>query len=104
MCAAVEFVEGAAGAEMRDGPILLACSERNEVDVASWRSAVHAPFPDRHFRQRGKRAQAGCEPTYQAARLLDDDAGVSLVWKGLLELQEVERLQAILWNCDRDGV
>ena len=114
MCAAVEFAEGAAGVEMRDGPILLACSERNEVDVAALavlllarrraRSSEPAPFPDRRFRQRGKRAQAGCEPTYQAARLLDDDPGVSLVWKGLLGWQEVERLQAVLWNCDRDGV
>jgi hypothetical protein len=120
MCAAVEFAEKAAGAEMQGGeggggagPILLACSERNEVDVAALavlllarraRSSERAPFPDRRYRQRGQRAQAGCELTYQAARLLDNDPGVSLVWKGLLGWQDVECLQAVLWNCDRDGV
>lgn len=113
MRSALEFVNAAA-AEMQDdeegvGPILLACAEGNEVDVAALavlllarrsRPAVHervpAPAADRRCRQRSERAFAGCEPTYQAARLLDDDPGVSLVWKGLLGWQDVERLQAVL--------
>jgi len=105
--AAVEFT---AAAEMQDdedgaGPMMIASAEGNEVDVAALAVLLlarhsrrlagneHAPFPDRRCRQR---AQAGCEPTYQAARLLDDDPGVSLVWKGLLGWQDVERLQAAL--------
>jgi hypothetical protein len=113
MHAAVEFVNAATaeiqGDEGGAGPILLACAEGNEVDVAALavlllahrsRLAVHerVPFPvaDRRCRQRSERALAGCEPTYQAARLLDDDPGVSLVWKGLLGWQDVERLQAVL--------
>ncbi|KAI9452347.1 hypothetical protein BJY52DRAFT_1293450 [Lactarius psammicola] len=123
MRAAVEFADAAgagAGAEPendagRAGPMLLACAERNEVDVAALAVLLlarrshpagheHAPFPDRHCRRRGERALAGCAPTYQAARLLDDDAGISLVWKGLLGWQDVERLQAVLWTCDRDFV
>ena len=111
MYAAVEFAK-VAGVEMQDddgnaGSVLIACAEGNEVDVAALavlllarRSRLvgheRAPFPDRRYRQRGERAVAGCEPTYQAARLLDDDPGVSLIWKGLLGWQDVERLQAVL--------
>ncbi|KAI9441914.1 hypothetical protein H4582DRAFT_1424656 [Lactarius indigo] len=114
MRAAVEFVEGA-GAEDDNaggnaGPILLACAERNEVDVAALAVLLlarrsrpagqgHAPLSDRRWRLRGERTLAGCAPTYQAARLLDDDPGVSLIWKGLLSWQDVERLQAVLWTC-----
>ncbi|KAH9055359.1 hypothetical protein EDB87DRAFT_1688294 [Lactarius vividus] len=114
MRAAVEFADGA-GAEAEDhagaaGPMLLACAERNEVDVAALAVLLlarrsrpsgqgRASFPDRRWRQRGERARAGCTPTYQAARLLDDDPGVSLVWKGLLGWQVVERLQTVLSTC-----
>ncbi len=119
--AAVEFADAAAAGPEDDvgraGPMLLACAERNEVDVAALAVLLlarrshpaghgHAPFPDRRCRQHGhgERALAGCAPTYQAARLLDDDSGVSLIWKGLLGWQDVERLQAVLWTCDRGGV
>ncbi|KAN0137932.1 hypothetical protein V8E53_004416 [Lactarius tabidus] len=110
MHAAVEFANTATGEMQGDegdaGPMLLACAEGNEVDVAalavlllaqrSAREQVPFPAADRRCRQRSERAIAGCELGYQAARLLDDDPGVSLVWKGLLGWQDVERLQAVL--------
>ena len=114
MRAAVEFVDAAVAEE--ETLLLLACAEGNEVDVAalavlllarrstsagSRRPAVaeRAPtFPDCRARQRGERALAGCAQTYRAARILDDDPGVSLVWKGLLGWQDVERVQAVLWT------
>jgi hypothetical protein len=115
MCAAVEFAEDAAVGQM-----LIACAERNEVDVAALavlllarrcsRTGQHvgeraSSFQDRRHHQRGGgRALAGCAQTYQAARMLDDDPGVSLVWKGLLGWQDVERVQAVLWTCDRSRV
>lgn len=112
MRAAVVFADGAS-AEAEDkegaaGPMLLACVERNEVDVAALavlllarrsRPAGQGRAPCQAQRQRGERAGAACAPTYQAARLLDDDPGVSLVWKGLVGWQDVERLQAVLWTC-----
>ena len=102
MRSALEFVNVAQADEGGAGPILLACAEGNEVDVAALavlllarrsRSVVHERVPDRRFRQRSERA---LEPMYQAARQLDDDPGVSLIWKGLLGWQDVERLQAVL--------
>lgn len=121
MRAAVEFADAAAGGDS-PGQMLLACAEGSEVDVAALAvlllaraggstrpaaSAGHDAFPDRRGRsqRRGEqRALEGCAQTYQAARLLDDDVGVSLVWKGLLGWQDVERVQAVLWTCDQGGV
>ena len=103
MRAVVEFADEA-GEDAAGRQMLLACGERNEVDVAALavlllarHSRAAAPFPDRRSRsQRGERALAGCAQAYQAARMLDDDPGVSLVWKGLLGWQDVERVQAVL--------
>lgn len=101
MRSALEFVNAAQADEGGEGgPIMLACAEGNEVDVAALAVMLLARrrsrlerVPDRRFRQRSERA---LEPTYQAARQLDDDPGVSLIWKGLLGWQDVERLQAVL--------
>lgn len=107
MRAAVEFADAAGEDAGGAGPMLLACAEGNEVDVAALAVLLlarrsrpggheHAQFQDHRFRQRGERALASCASTYQAARLLDDDPGVSLIWKGLLGWQDVERMQAVL--------
>jgi hypothetical protein len=108
------------------GAVLLSCADGNEVDAVALavllltrhhsrsRSRSH-PRPSRgNDRLRRLHAARGCGlgaahsachggagsyTAYQASRLIDDDPQVSHVWKGLLEWQDVECVQAALLSC-----
>ncbi|KAH9969936.1 hypothetical protein BJV74DRAFT_799341 [Russula compacta] len=87
------------GSREAGAAVLLSCAEGNEVDavaLAVLLLAHHSRRCDRRLsRGRGERC-GGSSPTYRASQLIDDDPGVSHVWKGLLEWQDVERVQAAL--------
>ena len=94
------------------GTVLLSCIDGNEVDAA----ALAVLLLTRHRSQthswnaaRGLRVRADADAvddfgsesysSYRASRLVDEDPRVSHVWKGLLEWQDVERVQAALLSC-----
>ncbi len=81
-----------------EGAVLLSCAEGNEVDAVALAVLLlaHQSRGYDYWRVRGE--QDGPNgPAYRASRLVDDDPGVSYVWKGLLGWQDVERVQAALW-------
>jgi len=115
-------------ADARDagaGAVLLSCADGNEVDAVALavlllarhhhhhrsRSHSHSHHPRGYERLRRLHAARGCGhgahachavgsyTAYQASRLIDDDPRVSHIWKGLLEWQDVERVQAALLSC-----
>ena|SRR6266478_1631681 len=98
------------------GTILLSCADGNEVDAVALAVLLltlhHSRFdsdsnsPSRGCHEhRGRHAAAartlgtdgvGPYTAYQASQFIDDDPRVSHIWKGLLEWQDVERVQAAL--------
>ena len=81
-----------------EGAVLLSCADGNEVDAVALAVLLLAHQSrdydcqcklDGHGRPNG--------PAYRASRLIEEDSGVSYVWKGLLGWQDVERLQVELW-------
>jgi hypothetical protein len=104
--AAVEFYErtGAAATACDAGTMLLTCTYGHEVDtvgLAVLLLGCHCYDHNRGPRRGGHGAKyGGSGPGYRASRLIDDDPGVSYVWKGLLGWQDVERVEAVL----REGV
>lgn len=90
------------GSRQAGAAVLLSCAEGNEVDavaLAVLLLAHHSRRCDRRpSRGRGERC-GGSSPTYRASQLIEDDPGVSHVWKGSLEWQDVERVQAALRKC-----
>ena len=95
------------------GAVLLSCSDGNEVDTVALavllltrhHSRTHTRNAARGLRAHAPSAEAGhcvgseLYTTYRASRLIDDDPRVSHVWKGLLEWQDVERVQEALLSC-----
>jgi hypothetical protein len=100
------------------GAVLLSCADGNEVDAVALAVLLLARHHSRsHSHPQGLRdaarglgahafaADAGqgiwseSYTAYQASKLIDDDPQVSHVWKGLLEWQDVERVQAALLSC-----
>jgi hypothetical protein len=101
--------------------VLLSCADGNEVDAVALAVLLltrhHLRFDsdsDSHSRSyrnrryrhvaaaRGLRVGArdiGSYTAYQASQVIDNDPRVSHVWKGLLEWQDVERVQAALVSC-----
>jgi hypothetical protein len=101
------------------GGVLLSCAEGNEVDAVAIAVLLltrhHSRF-DSDSRSRGHHerryrhvaAARGLRvgprdnrsyTAYQASQVIDQDPRVSHVWKGLLEWQDVERVQAALVSC-----
>ena len=104
------------------GTVLLSCAEGNEVDAAALAVLLltrhHSRFDsdsdshslarghhDRDHRYRHVAAARGLRvgardigpyTAYQASQAIDHDPRVSHVWRGLLEWQDVERVQAAL--------
>lgn len=102
--------------------VLLSCADGNEVDAVALAvlllTRYHSRFDsdtdshslarghhDHHYRQvaaaRGLRLGIGARDigsytAYRASQVIDHDPLVSSVWKGLLEWQDVERVQAAL--------
>jgi hypothetical protein len=111
-------------ADARDagaGAVLLSCADGNEVDAVALAVLLltrqHSHSRSRGY-ERGRSATRGVRlgahgvavaasashgvgsyTAYQASRLIDDDPRVSHVWKGLLEWQDVERVQTALLSC-----
>jgi len=105
------------------GAVLLSCAVGNEVDAVALAVLLltrhHTRFDsdsdsDSHSRghhdhryqraaaARGLRVGArdiGPYTAYQTSQIIDHDPRVSHVWKGLLEWQDVERVQAALVSC-----
>jgi hypothetical protein len=103
------------------GAVLLSCAEGNELDAVALAVLLltrhHSLFDsdfhsrghhdrDHRYRHvaaaRGLRVGArdiGSYTAYQASQAIDHDRRVSHVWKGLLEWQDVERVQAALVSC-----
>ena len=86
-------------------PVLVSCTYGNEVDavaVAVLLLAQHVKIRRRHRRRHasGYRSARGGQSinsqAYCASRFVETDQGVSYVWKGLLEWQDVERVQTVL--------
>ena len=107
MRAAVKFCERAGPATpdagycveaCEEGAVLLSCAEGNEVDAVALAVLLlaHQSRGYDYWRVRGEHDGPN-GPAYRASRLIDDDPGVSYVWKGLLGWQDVERVQAALW-------
>ena len=115
------YCADARDAEAGAGAVLLSCADGNEVDAVALAVLLLArQYSHSHPRghDRGRSATGGVRPgaygdavaasvchgvgsytAYQASRLIDDDPQVSHVWKGLLEWQDVERVQAALLSC-----
>ena len=97
------------------GEVLLSCAHGNEVDAVALavllftRHRSHFDSDSRgHHDHRYRYAAAahglggrdvGPYTAYQASQVINDDPRVSHVWKGLLEWQDVERVQAALVSC-----
>jgi hypothetical protein len=101
------------------GAVLLSCAHGNEVDAVALAVLLltrhHSRFDsdsdsdlrgyhDRRYRHAAAARGLGARDvapytTYQASQVIDDDPRVSHVWKGLLEWQDVERVQAALVSC-----
>ena len=83
----------------KEGAVLLSCADGNEVDAVALAVLLLA------HQSRGYDCQCALDgnhggpsgTAYGASRLIEEDPGVSYVWKGLLGWQDVERLQAALW-------
>jgi hypothetical protein len=108
-------------AEAGAGTVLLSCADGNEVDAVALAVLLltrhYSRFDsdsDSHSRgcrdHRYRRAAAarglrvgardtGPYTAYQTLQVIDHDPRVSHVWKGLLEWQDVERVQAALVSC-----
>jgi hypothetical protein len=102
--AAMEFYERARAEATTDAgqALLLACADGHEVDavgLAALLLACHCrnynlncgPLYDKHSVR-----YEGSGPGYRASQLIDDDPGVSYIWKGLLMWEDVERVEAVL--------
>jgi hypothetical protein len=82
-----------------EGAVLLSCADGNEVDAVALAVLLLVN------QSRGYDCQCVLDghyggpsgAAYGASRLIEEDPGVSYVWKGLLGWQDVERLQAALW-------
>jgi hypothetical protein len=81
------------------GEVLLSCADGNEVDTIALAVLLLAHQSCEYGHHRRMRSERGGAngPAYHASHLIDDDPGVSYVWKGLLGWQDVERVQAALW-------
>lgn len=81
-----------------EGAVLLSCANGNEADAVALAVLLLA------HQSRGYDYQCVLDghhggpsvAAYGASRLIEEDPGVSYVWKGLLGWQDVERLQAAL--------
>lgn len=82
-----------------EGAVLLSCAEGNEVDAIALAVLLSAHQSCKYGHGWRTRDEHGGPngPAYHASRFIDDDPGVSYVWKGLLGWQDVERVQAALW-------
>jgi hypothetical protein len=111
--------DAAAGAGV--GAVLLSCADGNEVDAVALAVLLltrhHSPshslrtYSRVNERLRRLHAARGCGPgghachgiglytAYQASKFIDDDPRVSHIWKGILDWQDVERVQAALLSC-----
>ena len=97
------------------GGVLLSCADGNEVDAVALAVLLltrhHLRFdPDSDCRSRGRHdrrfqhavatRELGSHGVgsyvYQASQVIEEDPRVSHIWKGLLEWQDVERVQAAL--------
>ena len=115
------YYADARDADSGAGAVLLTCADGNEVDAVALAVLLlarqHSHSHPRGY-DRGRSATRGVRPgahgvvvdvpachgvgsytAYQASSLIDDDPQVSHVWKGLLEWQDVERMQAALLSC-----
>src|SRR5260221_14793509 len=81
-----------------EGAVLLSCADGNEVDAVALAVLLLA-HQSRDYDCRCELDGHGGTngPAYRAARLIEEDPGVSYVWKGLVGCQDVERLQVALW-------
>jgi hypothetical protein len=80
-----------------EGAVLLSCADGNEVDtvaLAVFLLAHQSRDDDCWLELDGHGFPNG--PAYRASLLIEEDPGVSYVWKGLLGWQDVERLQVAL--------
>ena len=80
-----------------EGAVLLSCADGNEVNAVALAVLLLA------HQSRGYDCQCVLDghggpngPAYRASRLIEEDPGVSYIWKCLLGWQDVERLQAAL--------
>jgi hypothetical protein len=82
-----------------EGAVLLSCADGNEVDAVALAVLLlaHQSFGYDHSPCMRDEHGGSSGPAYHASRLIDDDPGVSYVWKGLLGWQDVEGVQAALW-------
>ena len=90
--------------EVGAGAVLLSCADGNEVDTVTLavllltRHHTRSDSDSRSYHDHDRRYQhvVGSYTAYQASQVIDDNPRVSHVWKGLLEWQDVERVQAVV--------
>jgi len=97
-CGLKEDDAGYCAETCEEGAVLLSCAEGNEVDAVALAVLLLAhQYRDYDFRCVLDGHDGPSGPAYHASRLIEEDPGVSYVWKGLLGWQDVESLQAALW-------
>ncbi|KAI0288710.1 hypothetical protein BC826DRAFT_1188263 [Russula brevipes] len=93
-----------AGVSPSAAKVLCSCADGNEVDAVALAVLLVAhhsrrcdswppPWGQQHGAHFGR---SGSGPAYDASRLIEEDPGVSHIWKGLLEWKDVERVEAAL--------
>jgi hypothetical protein len=93
-----------AGASASAAKVLCSCADGNEVDAVALAVLLVArhscrcdSWPPPRGQQHGAHfGRSGSGLAYDASRLIEEDPGVSHIWKGLLEWKDVERVEAAL--------
>lgn len=96
-CCGLKDDAGYCAETCEEGAVLLSCADGNEVDTVGLAVLLLAHQSRDYDFQCVLDGHGPNGPAYRASRLIEEDPGVSYVWKGLLGWQDVESLQAALW-------